>query len=243
MAIGVVLLLTAFILGIMLGPTLGPDTVIRTLWEQALGREASDPVAHSIVWQIRLPRVLLSAVVCAALTTSGTVLPALVRNPLADPFILGISSGASVGATVVLLFGAFASFGLWALSVGSVAGALVAMAIVFLVALEAGQLTLNRLILSGVALSAVFSAISSLLPFEASPQAAQAVMFWLLGSFARASWEQLWLPSLSLSLAGAVIYLLGHARGLNAISVGAQTATSVGAGVQRLRRSVYSSPR
>jgi iron complex transport system permease protein len=238
MAIGVTLLLAALILGIMLGPTtLGADTVIRTLWEQALGLEPSDPVAHSIIWQIRLPRVLLAAVVGAALTTSGTVLQALVRNPLADPFILGISAGASVGATAVLLFGAFAALGLWALSVGSVAGALVAMAIVFLVALEAGQLTPTRLILCGVALSAVFSAISSFLLFEASPQAAQAVMFWLLGSFARASWEQLWLPSLS--LAGAVIYLLSHARGLNAISVGAETATSVGVGVQRLRRSVY----
>ncbi len=238
MGLGVALLAVALVLGIMLGPTtLGADTVIRTLWEHVLGHEPSDPIAASIVWQIRLPRVLLAAVVGAALTTSGTVLQALVRNPLADPFILGISSGASVGATAVLLFGAFASLGLWALSVGSVIGALVAMALVFLVALEAGQLTPTRLILCGVALSAIFSAISSFLLFQASPQAAQAVMFWLLGSFARASWEQLWLPSLC--LAAAVVYLISQARGLNAISVGAETATSVGVGVQRLRRSVY----
>lgn len=236
--IGVCLLLVALVLGIMLGPTtLGADTVLLTLWEHAIGREASDPVADSIIWQIRFPRVLLAAVVGAALTTSGTVLQALVRNPLADPFILGVSSGASVGATAVLLFGAFASLGLWALSVGSIAGALVAMLIVFLVALDAGQLAPTRLILCGVALSSMFSAISSFLLFEASPQAAQAVMFWLLGSFARASWGQLWLPSLCLG--GSVIYLLGHARGLNAIAVGAETATSVGVGVQRLRRSLY----
>lgn len=236
--IGICLLLSALVLGIMLGPTtLGADTVIRTLWDHSLGHEASDPVADSIVWEIRFPRVLLAAVVGAALTTSGTVLQALVRNPLADPFILGVSSGASVGATAVLLFGAFASLGVWALSAGSVAGALIAMLIVFVVALDEGQLTPSRLILCGVALASMFSAISSFLLFEASPQAAQAVMFWLLGSFGRASWGQLWLPALS--LVGAVTYLLSHARGLNAIAVGAETATSVGVGVQKLRRSLY----
>ena len=141
----------------------------------------SDVVADQIVWQIRLPRVLLAAVVGAALTTSGTVLQALVRNPLADPFILGISSGASVGATAVLLFGAFSALGLWALSVGSVAGALVAMLVVSVVAVDGGQLTPTRLVLCGVALSAVFTAMSSFLIFQANPQAAQAVMFWLMG--------------------------------------------------------------
>ena len=180
---------------------------------------AADVVADQIVWQIRLPRVLLAAVVGAALTTSGTVLQALVRNPLADPFILGISSGASVGATAVLLFGAFSALGLWALSVGSVAGALVAMLIVFVVAVDGGQLTPTRLVLCGVALSAMFSAVSSLLIFEGNPQAAQAVVFWLMGSFARASWSQLWLPSACLAV--AVAYLLSHARGLNVLSVGA----------------------
>ena len=92
-----------------------------------------DSVADAIVWQIRLPRVLLAAVVGAALTTAGTVVQVLVRNALADPFLLGVSSGASVGATAVLLFGAFASLGIWAISFGSVLGALAAMAAVFLV--------------------------------------------------------------------------------------------------------------
>jgi iron complex transport system permease protein len=226
------------VLGVMIGPTTqGVGTVIRTLWAHVTGHDAADVVADQIVWRIRLPRVLLAAVVGAALTTSGTVLQALVRNPLADPFILGISSGASVGATAVLLFGAFSALGLWALSVGSVVGALVAMLIVFVVAVDGGQLTPTRLVLCGVALSAMFSALSSLLIFEGNPQAAQAVVFWLMGSFARASWSQLWLPSACLAV--AVAYLLSHARGLNALSVGGETATAVGVEVTRLRRRLY----
>jgi len=237
-ALGIGLLLLAMVLGVMIGPTtLGAGTVVHALWGHLVGHEASDVVADQIVWQIRLPRVLLAAVIGAALTTAGTVLQALVRNPLADPFILGISSGASVGATAVLLFGAFSSLGLWALSAGSVAGALLAMLIVFVIAVDGGQLTPTRLVLCGVALSAVFSAMSSFLIFQGNPQAAQAVVFWLMGSFGRASWSQLWLPVACLAV--ALTYLLSQARGLNALSVGAETATALGVEVERLRRRLY----
>lgn len=237
-AVGISLLLLAMVLGVMIGPTtLSAGTVIHALWGHLVGHEASDVVADQIIWQIRLPRVLLAAVVGAALTTAGTVLQALVRNPLADPFILGISSGASVGATAVLLFGAFSALGLWALSVGSVAGALLAMLIVFVIAVDGGQLTPTRLILCGVALSAVFSAISSFLIYHGNPQAAQAVVFWLMGSFGRASWSQLWFPAACLAV--AVTYLLSQARGLNALSVGAEAATALGVEVERLRRRLY----
>src|SRR6202044_3431727 len=118
---------------------LGPATVWRVVFEHLAGRTRSSTDAQ-IVWQIRLPRVLLAAVVGAALTTAGTVVQVLVRNALAAPFLLGVSSGASVGATAVLLFGAFASLGLWALSFGSIVGALGAMIAVFVVARQNGQL-------------------------------------------------------------------------------------------------------
>ena len=237
-ALGIGLLLLAMVLGVMIGPTtLGAGTVVHALWGHVFGHEASDVVADQIIWQIRLPRVLLAAVIGAALTTAGTVLQALVKNPLADPFILGISSGASVGATAVLLFGAFSWLGLWALSVGSVAGALLAMLIVFVIAVDGGQLTPTRLVLCGVALSAVFSAMSSFLIFYGNPQAAQAVVFWLMGSFGRASWGQLWLPAVCLAV--AAVYLLSQARALNALSVGAETATALGVEVERLRRWLY----
>jgi len=236
--IGAGLLVVAMVLGVMIGPTtVDVGTALDVLWSHLTGKHATDPIADQIIWQIRFPRVLLAALIGAALATTGTVLQALVRNPLADPFILGISSGASVGATAVLLLGVLSSLGVWALSAGSVAGALVAMVAVYVVAVEGGQLSPTRLILCGVALSAAFSALTSFLIFRGNPQATQAVVFWLMGSFARASWEQLWIPVLSMAL--ALVYLMSHARALNALAVGSETATALGVDVDRLRRSLY----
>ena len=130
-----------------------------------------------------------------------------------------------------------ASLGLWALSVGSIAGALVAMVLVFAVARESGQLTPTRLLLCGVALAAMFEALASFLLFRGNPQATDAVLFWLLGSFGRATWSQLWFPAATLTV--AVAYLVVQARRLNALAVGAETATSLGVDVKRLRRNLF----
>src|SRR6202012_2607387 len=134
-----VVLAVSMVVGVAVGSVgLSPGTVWHVVTSPLDGPPRSS-VADEIVWQIRVPRVLLAALVGAALTTAGTVVQALVRNALADPFLLGISSGASVGATTVLLFGALGSLGLWALSVGSIAGALAAMVIVFALSREGGQ--------------------------------------------------------------------------------------------------------
>jgi iron complex transport system permease protein len=215
---------------------LTPAQVWTVIADHATGR-SSGSVADQIVWQLRLPRVLLAAVVGAALTTAGTVVQALVRNALADPFLLGISSGASVGATAVLLFGVFASLGLWALSIGSVLGALAAMVAVFAVSHEGGQLTPTRLILGGVTLAALFQAVTSFLVFRGDPHATQSVLFWLLGSFGRATWAQLWLPVVVLVVAAAYLVLQG--RALNALAVGADAATALGVDVRGLRRTLF----
>ena len=162
---------------------------------------------------------------------------ALVRNSLADPFLLGVSSGASVGATAVLLFGAFASLGLWALSVGSVIGAMAAMAAVFLVSRTGPQLAPTQLILCGVVLSALFESVTSFLLFRGNPQATQSVLFWLLGSFGNANWTQLPIPAAALVV--AMGYLLAQARSLNALAMGAEPAASLGVDVARLRRNLF----
>jgi iron complex transport system permease protein len=201
------------------------------------GRTPRTGVANSIVWEIRLPRVLLAAAVGAALTTAGTVVQVLVRNALADPFLLGVSSGASVGATAVLLFGAFASLGIWAITCGSVIGALGAMTAVFLVSRKGRQLAPTQLILCGVVLSALFESMTSFLIFKGNPQATQTVLFWLLGSFGNANWLQLPIPLIA--LAGGMIYLLMQGRILNALAMGAEPAASLGVDVRRLRRNLF----
>ncbi len=228
-----VLLLITMTLGIGIGSvSLSP----RAVWQVIVDHLAGHPrntVADAIVWQIRLPRVLLAAVVGAALTTAGTVVQVLVRNALADPFLLGISSGASVGATAVLLFGAFASLGIWAVSVGSVLGALAAMTAVFLVSRTRRQLAPTQLILVGVVLSALFESVTSFLIFRGNPQATQSVLFWLLGSFGNANWTQLPIPAIALAWPSG--YLLAQGRPLNAFAMGAEPAASLGVDVHRLR--------
>lgn len=165
------LLVTVVTLAVGTGSvSLGPAAVWQVITDHLTGHPNAS-VADAIVWQIRLPRVLLAAVIGAALTTAGTVVQVQVRNALADPFLLGISSGASVGASAVLLFGAFASLGAWAVSFGSVLGSLGAMLAVLLLAGQGQrgqgrQLAPTRLILCGVVLSALFESLTSFLIFR-----------------------------------------------------------------------------
>lgn len=232
------LLLVAMTLGVAIGSVgLSPGAVWQVVIDHLAGHPQSGTVADEIVWQIRLPRVLLAAVVGAALTTAGTVVQALVRNALADPFLLGVSSGASVGATAVLLFGAFASLGVWALSIGSVLGALAAMAAVFVVSRTGRELAPTQLILCGVVLSALFESVTSFLLFRGNPQATQSVLFWLLGSFGNANWTQLPIPAVCLLF--AMGYLLAQGRALNALAMGSEPAASLGVDVPRLRRNLF----
>ena len=237
LAICLVLLVAVMTAGVAIGSVgLSPGSVWQVIVDHLSGHP-QDTVADAIVWQIRLPRVLLAAVVGAALTTAGTVVQALVRNSLADPFLLGVSSGASVGATAVLLFGAFAALGVWAISAGSVLGAVAAMAAVFLVSRTGRQLSPTHLILCGVVLSALFESVTSFLIFRGNPQATQAVLFWLLGSFGNANWTQLPIPAIALVV--AIVYLVAQGRALNALAMGAEPAASLGVEVQRLRRNLF----
>ncbi len=232
-----VFLLTTMTAGVAIGSVpLSPAQVWHVV-VAGLAGHAPNTVAGIIVWQIRLPRVLLAAVVGAALTTAGAVVQVLVRNALADPFLLGVSSGASVGATAVLLLGAFASLGQWAISVGSVLGALAAMAAVFLVSRTGSSLSPTQLILCGVVMSALFESVTSFLIFRGNPQATQSVLFWLLGSFGLASWNQLPIPAVA--LAAAMVYLLAQGRTLNALAMGSEPAAALGVDVHALRRNLF----
>jgi len=232
-----VLLVVAMTLGVAVGSVaLSPGQVWRVVIDHLAGHPHNS-VADSIVWQIRLPRVLLAAVVGAALTTTGAVVQVLVRNSLADPYLLGISSGASVGATAVLLFGALAGLGLWAISTGAVIGAFAAMVLVFAVTQRNGHLAPTKLLLTGVVLSAMLSSVTSYLLFRANPQATQTVLFWLLGSFGNATWQQLPIPALVLLVAMCPLY--AQSRGLNALAAGPEVAASVGVDVPRMRRRLF----
>ena len=196
------------------------------------------PAADQIVWVFRLPRVLLAIIVGAALSVSGTTLQAIARNPLADPFIFGVSYGATVGAVMVLTFGA--PFGEISLTVAAFLGALLATIFVYLCAQQRGRITPLRLILVGVALSYTLSAITSYLVLRASQRANQQVglvLSWLAGSFGRARWEHLGLPAIIVMI--LTLYLILQARQLNIVLMGDECATGLGINIERFRIQMF----
>jgi iron complex transport system permease protein len=209
------------------------DAITARFWGAAV-----DPAYDAIVWDIRLPRTLLALVVGAGLALAGTGIQTLVRNPLADPYLLGVSAGASVGATAVITTGVLAGAGLWALSLGALIGALLASVLVFGIAMLQGGLTPLRLVLTGTVLSAAFSSMASFLVFRsAEPQAAQSVLFWLLGSVSGATWQQLWLPVVAVVV--SFVLLLASSGWLDALAVGPDTAAALGVPVARLRIGLF----
>lgn len=190
----------------------------------------------SIVWQLRAPRVLLGALVGAGLALVGGALQAVTRNPLADPHLLGVSSGAAFGAVIVVLYlGEYA--GLLSLPLAAFAGALASMLLVLAIASRGGRLESDRLLLAGVAVSFMMMAASNLLLFLGDHHAASSVLFWMLGGLGLARWELLWLPALCLAL--ALLVLLGLGRALNALMAGEQSAVSLGLEPRRVRLLVF----
>ena len=124
---------------------------------------------------------------------------AVTRNPLADPYLLGVSSGAALGAVAVLLLGVFSAFGVYALSIGAFIGAMLAFALVFALSIQHGRLLPTRMILAGVAVSFMFSSVTSFITLsDDSSGAARQVLFWMLGGLSGTRWQDLTLPALTL---------------------------------------------
>lgn len=191
-----------------------------------------------IVWELRMPRALMALVVGGGLAVAGAAMQTLVRNSLADPYLLGISSGAAVGATAALTTGALTGLGIYAVSGGALLGAFGASLLVWLVATAQGGLTPLRLVLSGVVLSSGLSSIASFLVFVSDePRAADSVMFWMLGSVGSATWGKLCLPAIVVAIVG--LGLLAMHRWLDALALGPETAAALGLNVAAMRVALF----
>ena len=191
--------------------------------------------AH-IVWLIRVPRMLLGALVGAGLALIGAVLQAVTRNPLADPHLLGVTSGATLGAVIVVLH-VGEIVGLLTLPIAAFIGALLSMLLVLAIASRHGRLDSDRLLLCGVAVSFVMMAVANTLLFLGDHRASSAVLFWMLGGLGLARWELLAIPSASVLL--GLVLLLGMARPLNALMAGEQTAVTLGLNARNVRLRVF----
>ncbi|MFJ4867043.1 FecCD family ABC transporter permease [Streptomyces sp. NPDC088757] len=233
---GLLLALTAAVLAsLALGSVrIPPGQVIDAL----TGRVGPSPY-RTIVLDVRLPRILLGVVVGAGLAVVGAVLQALVRNRLADPFLLGISSGASAGAVLVLVVGVGGGITTTlALPAGAFAGALVALVLVYGLARRGGTMTGPRLVLAGVAISYILSALTTLILAAAGrPEHFREALYWSLGGLGSARWDTLVLPAAVLLLGlGA---LLALARPLDLLLVGEEDATVLGLDTARFRAAVF----
>ncbi|RGE45343.1 iron ABC transporter permease [Comamonas testosteroni] len=243
-------LLALLLISLTLAITLGP---VRISPQQAwlitaheigellgLGLQPGDWTSAQIqiVWRVRMPRVLLAALAGAGLALVGVAMQAMVRNPLADPYLLGVSSGASVGAVSVIAFGALSFAGDLALPMGAFGGALAACTAVYLLAYANGRLQASRLILGGVAIAYCLGGATSLIVLTADQrELANSVLTWTLGSLAGTRWDELGLPAVLLTIGAAL--LLTQARSLNALLSGEESAATLGVDTTRTRRWLF----
>ncbi|MEV8393499.1 MULTISPECIES: iron ABC transporter permease [unclassified Streptomyces] len=233
-----VVLSVSILLAISLGPApVAPGDTARFLWAALSGGRvtAEDATTYQIIWEIRTPRVLLAAVVGAGLSAIGVAIQAMVRNALADPFVLGISSGASAGAVGVTVTGGLAGLGIYAMSTGAFAGALLASVLVYLTSSRGGALSPLRLVLTGVCVSFGLQAVMSVIIYLApNSEATSTVLYWTMGSFGAANWAALPVVTAAVLLGIAVLHR--HSRALDVMALGDETAVSLGISPDRQRR-------
>lgn len=231
-----VLLLAFALAGLLAGVFLGPEPLSWSAVVDALmGRGSS--TLHKVVWDIRLPRVILALLVGGGLAMAGAVFQALLRNPLAEPYILGISGGAATGAVSVMALG-LVSLTSWALPAASFAGALLAILLVFRVASAAdARLDVGVLLLAGVVVGAFFVAILSLILALSDAETVRSAVLWTMGSLRGATWRTVLI--VATYTVPTTLALLGLARSLNLMAIGEETASYLGADVERVKKLAY----
>ncbi len=201
-----------------------------------------DPVSVRdgiIIYDIRRPRVIIGALVGAALAVSGTMLQGLFRNPLADPGLVGVSSGSSLGAVSVIVLGGGVlapltqALGSFALPMAAFSGGLTTTLVLYQVATRQGRTSVATMLLAGIAIAALAMALTGMLIFTADDRQLRDLTFWQLGSLAGATWQKIAAATPIIVLAAAATPFV--ARGLNALALGEATASHLGVSVQRLK--------
>jgi iron complex transport system permease protein len=229
-------LLAVLLLAVVAGVAFGAVPVAPALVVTAIGRGMTgraSGMTDALVLELRLPRVLLAALVGMCLGAAGTLYQALFRNPLADPFILGVSSGAGLGATFALLTGASLGIGAFAaVPAAAFVGAVAAIALVVGISSRRGRLDVLSLLLAGVAVSYTLAAVTSFV-MVFSRQTMQQVVFWMMGGLQAASWGSVVVVALMLA-AGLAVPLV-RSRDLNVMLLGDERARHLGVDVERFK--------
>jgi iron complex transport system permease protein len=226
-------LLVLLCIAAALGVRWGAVDVSTISWIDFITLQAKDTTAGAILYDVRLPRVLLAIAAGFGLAASGTTWQALLRNPLADPYLIGVSAGGALGAGIAIIFGAYLPFGANAIPLFAFAGSLAAVGLVYALAGQGGAASIERVLLVGVALGAFLTASLSMLTFWHS-DSISTLYFWMLGGFSGRGWEDLFqmLPYLGVGLTLIVLQL----RHLNVMQLGPERARSLGVDVVQCQR-------
>ena len=185
-------------------------------------------ITEKIVFELRLPRTIMAFIVGAGLAITGVILQTLTRNPLADPYLFGISSGAALGAVIAMSFGAIAI----AIDLGALVGSLVSVLIMLGLANQSSK-QVEQLVLAGVAVSFMLSSFTSLVLYYSSPNVIAALIFWMMGSFEHLSWQDLAWPLAVVIISTAIFFIFR--RWLDAMLAGDDLAESLGIPTQQVR--------
>jgi iron complex transport system permease protein len=217
--------------------TIPPGEVIGSILDR-IGLDVAmtpDAVGESVLWQIRLPRVVLGVLVGASLGVAGALMQGVFRNPLAEPGIVGVSSGAAVGAVLVIVLG-LTALGSWVLVVAAFAAGLVTALVVYAMSRHDGRTEVVTLVLTGIAVNAFAGALIGLMSFFSTDEELRSITFWSLGSLATATWS-----GVLIALPGTVVGLLlapRFAPSLDLLAIGERSAGHLGVDVERTRRCV-----
>lgn len=226
-ALSILVLLGASALGAL---TIGPAD----LWKLLTGAGETSELVRAVFWDIRVPRVLLAALVGASLALAGAGVQGLFRNPLADPALIGVSAGAALGAVICFFFGWQGLLGGWFLPLAAFVGGWLAVVVLGLFKMGFAAGGTAKLILAGVALNAMIGSALGFFLFSASDDALRSMTFWTLGSCASAQWPQVVALFVFLGIGGFLLWR--NARSLDALQFGDEQAAHLGVSVPRVRR-------
>ena len=235
-----VLIGIAACLSILIGAVeLYPGDIGKIILNKMMGREffacTWEDNVETIIWNIRLPRVLMACIVGAGLSVCGVLMQALTKNSLADPYVLGISSGASAGAVCAIVLGLFSFMGGYSTMFGATLGATVSIILSLKIASLRGRITSTQLVLAGIATSALFTALTNLFiyGFHTGSDKTKTAQYWMVGSLSGASWGKTGYVAVVFAL--AIVVILLFARDLDVLLLGDDVAENLGVNTGRIK--------
>ncbi len=242
-----VIMAVAALFALILAAKLGSvDMNFATIWKVVInelsGKEVYEMTwassAESIIWDIRVPRVLTALIVGAGLSLCGILMQALTKNPLADPYVLGISQGASAGAVSVIMYGYLSFLGGYGTMVGAFGGAVISIILATRIATIRNKVTATQLVLAGIAVSALFGALTNLMIYhtKTGSDKVKTATYWMMGSLSGASWNKL--QYVTIAFAVCLFFILMLSKKLDVLLLGDDVAVTVGLNTDRLKMTI-----